>query len=41
MIYDVNTIANYDNAIIPYLNAQFGTAFELVEGSDNFERIEE
>lgn len=26
-IYDVNTIANYDPAIIPYLNAPPGSAF--------------
>jgi hypothetical protein len=33
MIYDVNTIANYDNAIIPYLNCDVGT--ELERNNDN------
>ncbi|MES2820897.1 MAG: DUF2185 domain-containing protein [Pseudomonadota bacterium] len=27
-IYDVNTIANYDPEIIPFLNAPIGSAFE-------------
>ncbi len=27
-IYDVNTIANYDAAIIPFLDAPIGSAFE-------------
>ena len=27
-IYDVNTIANYDQAIIPHLDAPVGSAFE-------------
>ena len=27
-VYDVNTIANYDPAIIPYLHAPVGSAFE-------------
>lgn len=27
-IYDVNTIANYDPAIVPYLAAPVGSAFE-------------
>ncbi|WMW79325.1 DUF2185 domain-containing protein [Undibacterium cyanobacteriorum] len=27
-IYDVNTIANYDPEIIPFLNAPVGSAFE-------------
>ena len=38
-IYDVNTIANYDPAIIFYLNAPFGTELERVEGSDEFVEI--
>ena len=29
-IYDVNTIANYDCSIIPYLNSSFGVEFERV-----------
>lgn len=36
MIYNVNTIANYDRAIIPYLNSPIGTELERVEGSDDF-----
>lgn len=39
-IYDVNTIANYDPRIIPYLQAPPGTAFEWVEASDCFIQIE-
>ena len=27
-IYDVNTIANYDREIIPFLNAPVGAAYE-------------
>ena len=30
-IYDVNTIANYDPEIIPFLNASIGSAFERNE----------
>lgn len=41
MVYDVNTIANYDRAIIPYLNAEYGTALERIEGTDEFVLIEE
>ncbi len=26
-IYDVNTIANYDQSIVPFLNADVGTAY--------------
>lgn len=35
-IYEVNTIANYDPTIIPYLNAPIGTAWLRVEGRDEF-----
>lgn len=38
--YDVNTAANYDPAIIPYLGAQIGTAFGRVAGTDRFEEEE-
>ena len=27
-IYDVNTIANYDRSVIPFLNASFGSRFD-------------
>ncbi len=36
-IYDVNTIANYDCAIIPYLNKQTGAELNRIEGTDDFE----
>lgn len=35
-LYEVNTICNYDPAIIPYLNAPFGRAFMRVVGADEF-----
>jgi hypothetical protein len=35
-IYDVNTIANYDKAIIPYLNLPVGTELERVRGTATF-----
>ena len=38
-IYDVNTIANYDASIIPYLNAESDTAFEKARCMDAFKRI--
>lgn len=37
--FDVNIIANFDKAIIPYLDAPFDTDFERVEGTDTFEII--
>ncbi len=36
-IYDVNTICNYDPAIIPHLDAVYGTAFGRNAGTDQFE----
>ncbi len=38
-IYDVNTIANYDKAIIPYLDLPYGTQLERVKGTDKFQII--
>lgn len=35
-IYDVNTIANYDPSIIPFLEAPAGSAFEKHDHSDRF-----
>jgi hypothetical protein len=29
-IYDVNTIANYDASILPFLNAELGTSLERI-----------
>lgn len=36
-IYEVNTICNYDPAIIPYLDHPVGSALARVEGGDQFE----
>ena len=41
MIYNVNTIANYDRAIISYLELPFGTELERIENTDKFEIITE
>jgi len=38
-IYDVNTIANYDRAIIPYLDLPIGTQLERIRGTDRFQII--
>ena len=35
-IYDTNTIANYDKAIIPYLDLPIGTELERETGTDKF-----
>lgn len=40
-VYDVNTIANYDPSIIPFLASAPGTAFEKAEGEDSFVLIED
>ena len=39
MIYQVNTIANYDRAIIPYLNLPYGSELERIEGTDKFQIV--
>jgi hypothetical protein len=36
-IYEVNTLCNYDPAIIPFLQAPTGSAFGRVMGTDKFE----
>ena len=36
-IYSLNTIANYDPMIIPYLDLPIGTELEKIENSDEFE----
>ena len=41
MIYDVNTIANYDPAIIKLLDAPPGSQFERDAGSDSFREVVE
>ncbi|HUX52930.1 MAG TPA: DUF2185 domain-containing protein [Williamwhitmania sp.] len=40
MFFEVNVIANYDPAIIPYLKMPVGTELEREEGTDNFKKIE-
>jgi hypothetical protein len=40
-IYDVNTIANYDPTIIPYLDLEIGIVLERSEGADKFTVIAE
>jgi hypothetical protein len=37
--YDLNTIANYDTAIINYLELPVGTELERIKGTDKFEEI--
>jgi hypothetical protein len=39
MYYDVNTIANYDEAIIPYLALPIGSELVRVKGTKNFSKI--
>ncbi|MFA7446145.1 MAG: DUF2185 domain-containing protein [Flavobacteriaceae bacterium] len=38
-VYEVNTIANYDKAIIPYLDAPYETDLERIENADTFEIV--
>ena len=40
-IYEINTIANYDRTIIPYLNYPIGTELERKNDSDKFTVITE
>jgi len=40
-IYDVNTIANYDQSIIQFLDAKVGLAFEKIPDADDFELVED
>ncbi len=39
-VYEVETIADFDPAIIPYLDFPFGTELERLEGKDEFKVIE-
>ncbi len=39
MIYDVNTIANYDPAIIPYLNLPYPVELERAGFGDHFDIV--
>ena len=36
-IYKLNTVCNYDQTIIPFLDAPYGSAFGRVPGTDRFE----
>lgn len=38
-VYDVNTIANYDPDIIPFLDAPVGSTFERVNGIGPFVEV--
>jgi len=38
-LYDVNTMANYDPAIIPYLHSTVGSQFERIAETDEFQII--
>lgn len=38
-VYDVNTIANYDQAIIPFLNWPIGMEFARTPGTDIFKMV--
>ena len=38
-VYDVNTIANYDPGVIPFLNAPIGSAFERKDGIGEFVEV--
>ncbi len=40
-VYEVNTIANYSPEILEYLNTPAPCAFEKIEGSRKFRKIEE
>jgi hypothetical protein len=40
-VYDVNTIANYDPDIIPFLDAPTSSAFERVDGSGPFVDVDD
>ena len=39
-IFDVNTIANYDSAIIPYLKSPAGSELVRVNDAEDFQMIE-
>ncbi len=38
-VYDVNTIANYDQSILPLLKSPIGSVFEKVPGSNTFKKV--
>jgi hypothetical protein len=40
-VYSVNTIANYDPDVIPYLDTPAPCAFEKVEGANKYRKVEQ
>lgn len=38
-VYEVETIADFDPSIVPYLDFPFGTELERIEGKDEFIKI--
>ena len=40
-IYDVNTIANYDRSVLPYLDAPIGSAFEKLPDMQDFVPVDD
>jgi hypothetical protein len=40
-VYDVNTIANYDPEIIPFLDAPLGSTFERENGTGMFVEVDD
>jgi len=38
-VYDVNTIANYDPSIIPFLNSEIGSVYEKADGNEQFSAV--
>lgn len=40
-ILSINTIANYDPAILPYLKSKVGSEWERIEGTDKFREYRE
>lgn len=40
-VYDVNTVANYDPSIIPFLDAPAGSVFERTPGARDFRPVDD
>jgi hypothetical protein len=38
-MYDINTIANYDPSIVPFLDSPIGSAFEKTTEAERFVRV--
>ncbi len=41
MLYDINTIANFDKAVIPILKKPVGTEWERIEGTNRWQKLED